>query len=212
MKIFIVDPHEIYRRGVVASLRGLEDVEHVGEAGTVAEAWRDGALPEADVVLVDQDADERQAFIRELRTRTGASVLVCSSRQDRQEVIAAVEDGALGYLCKDTLTPEGLVASVRTAATGAGVLAPELLGDLLRVVSNTSREVLEPRGLTLSPLTAREQQVLTLLSEGHPTREVAKRLSYSERTVKNVIHDVTTKFNARTRVQAVAAAVRAGLI
>jgi len=212
MKIFIVDPHEIYRRGVVASLRGLEDVDHVGEAGTVAEAWRDRALPEADVVLVDQDADERQAFIRELRTRTGASVLVCSSRQDRQEVIAAVEDGALGYLCKDTLTPEGLLAGVRTAATGAGVLAPDLLGDLLRVVSNTSREVLEPRGLTLSPLTAREQQVLTLLSEGHPTREVAKRLSYSERTVKNVIHDVTTKFNARTRVQAVAAAVRAGLI
>jgi DNA-binding NarL/FixJ family response regulator len=212
MQVFIVDPHQIYRRGVAASLSGLEDIDAVGEAGTVAEAWREEALTKADVVLVDQDIEDRRAFIRELRKRTTTSVLVYSYRQNRREAIAAVEDGALGYLCKETLTPEALAASVRTAAAGSGVLAPDLLGDLLRAVSRTSSEVLEPRGLTLSPLTSREQQVLTLLSQGHPTREVARRLSYSERTVKNVIHDVTTKFNAQTRVQAVAAAVREGLI
>jgi len=73
-------------------------------------------------------------------------------------------------------------------------------------------EVLEPRGLSLSWLTAREKQVLRLVANGHPTREVARQLSYSERTIKNVMHDVVTKMNARSRSQAVAEAVRAGLI
>ena len=88
------------------------------------------------------------------------------------------------------------------------------------VVSSTSitlpgyrrMRVPSPMTTSLSPLTVREQEVLRLVADGHPTREVAKRLSYSERTVKNVIHDVVTKFNARSRSQAVAAAVREGLI
>ena len=91
-------------------------------------------------------------------------------------------------------------------------MAPDLLGTLLRGITRASREVLEPRGLSLSRLTAREQEVLRLVAEGHPTREVANRLCYSERTIKNVIHDVVTKLNARTRSQAVALAVRERLI
>ena len=75
---------------------------------------------------------------------------------------------------------DALVASLRTAATGSGVLAPDLLGDLLRTIARASNELLEPRGLSLSPLTVREQEVLRLVADGHPTREVAKRLSYSE--------------------------------
>src|SRR5262245_35645306 len=119
----------------------MDEIRAVGEAGSVDEAWLDGDLAAAEVVLVDQDVPGRQQFIRALRERTDASVVVCSSRCDRQELIAAVEAGALGYLCKDTLTPESLLASVRTAATGAGVLAPDLLGDLLRTLARTSRDV-----------------------------------------------------------------------
>ena len=91
-------------------------------------------------------------------------------------------------------------------------MAPELLGSLLRRISDVSSEVLEPRGLSLSRLTTREQDVLRLVADGHATRDVAKHLSYSERTIKNIIHDAVTKLNARTRSQAVAAAVREGLI
>ena len=91
-------------------------------------------------------------------------------------------------------------------------MTPEVLGNLLRGISRVSREVLEPRGLSLSSLTAREQEVLRLVAAGHPTREVAQKLCYSERTIKNVIHDVVTKLNARTHSQAVAQAVREGLI
>jgi DNA-binding NarL/FixJ family response regulator len=212
VKLFILDPHSIYRGGLAACLSAMDEVESVAEAETVARAWDEPAMTEADVVIVDHDLPGGHEFIRRVREETGARVLVCSSRCDEQEVLAATQAGAVGYLCKDTLTPEALVAGVRAAASGNGVMAPEVLGNLLRGISRVSQEVLEPRGLSLSRLTAREQEVLRLVAEGHPTREVARRLCYSERTIKNVIHDVVTKLNARTRSQAVAEAVRAGLI
>jgi DNA-binding NarL/FixJ family response regulator len=212
MRVFLVDPHSIYRRGLVACLDGVAEIDSVADAAGVEAAWATCELLEADVVLVDDDLEDAYDFIRDLRERTSASVLVCSSRPDQRELLAAVQAGAVGYLWKETLTPDVLVASLRTAATGSGVLAPDLLGDLLRTIAGAQNELLEPRGLSLSPLTVREQEVLRLVAAGHPTREVAKRLSYSERTVKNVIHDVVTKFNARSRSQAVAAAVREGLI
>jgi DNA-binding NarL/FixJ family response regulator len=212
VKILVLDPHSIYRGGVAMCLAAMTEVEAVSEASSVAEALQNGALASADVVLVDDDLPGGYDFIRRVRETTDASVLVCSSRCDEQDVLAATQAGAVGYLCKDTLTPDALVMGVRAAASGAGVMAPEILGNLVRATSRVSREVLEPRGLSLSRLTAREQEVLRLVADGHPTREVARRLSYSERTIKNVIHDVVTKLNARTRSQAVAEAVRAGLI
>jgi DNA-binding NarL/FixJ family response regulator len=212
MKLLVVDSHSIYRRGLVACLEGLEQVTAVCEASDADEAWQLPGATDADLVLVDADTRGLNEFVRNLRARTRAKVLVCSSRCEQHELLVAVQAGAIGYLWKETLTPEALAGSLRTAAAGAGVVAPELLGGLLQTISRASRELLEPRGLSLSPLTDREQQVLRLLADGHPTREVAQRLCYSERTVKNVIHDVVTKFNARSRSQAVAAAVREGLI
>jgi DNA-binding NarL/FixJ family response regulator len=91
-------------------------------------------------------------------------------------------------------------------------MAPELMGQLVNGLSRISRDVLEPRGLSFSRLTERERHVLSLIAQGCATREVAERLCYSERTVKNVLHDVVTKLDARTRSQAVAHAVREGLI
>jgi DNA-binding NarL/FixJ family response regulator len=212
LKVFILDAHVIYRRGLAASLASIEDVESVGEARAVDESWASPALAEADVVVVDPNLEGGYQFIRDVRERTGAQIVVCSATRDEQDVLAAVQAGAVGFLCKDTLSTETLAAGVRVAATGAGVMPPELLGALLHNLSRVSREVLEPRGLSLSWLTAREKQVLRLVADGHPTREVARRLCYSERTIKNVIHDAQTKLNARSRSHAVAEAVRAGLI
>jgi DNA-binding NarL/FixJ family response regulator len=212
VKVFILDAHSIYRHGLASCLSAMDEVDSVGEAAGVREAWSNRGLPEADVVLVDPEVNGGSDFIREVREKTGAAVVVCSSRTDEHDVLAAVQAGAVGYLCKDTLTPETLETGVRGASNGAGVMTPEVLGNLLRGISRVSREVLEPRGLSLSSLTAREQEVLRLVAAGHPTREVAQKLCYSERTIKNVIHDVVTKLNARTRSQAVAQAVREGLI
>ena len=88
----------------------------------------------------------------------------------------------------------------------------DLLGRLLAQVGRVQRQVLAPRGLTFSGLTEREVRVLQLVADGLDTNEIACTLAYSERTIKNVIHDVVTKLNARTRSQAVAKAVREGLI
>ena len=212
VKVFVLDAHSIYRHGLASCLSGMPDVDGVAEASSVPEAWSSTSLPGSDVVLVDPEVSGGGDFIRQVREKTGAAVVVCSSRADEQDVLAAVQAGAVGYLCKDSLTPETLETGVRGAANGAGVMTPEILGNLLRGISRVSREVLEPRGLSLSWLTTREQEVLRLVAAGHPTREVAQKLCYSERTIKNVIHDVVTKLNARTRSQAVALAVREGLI
>ena len=109
-------------------------------------------------------------------------------------------------LRKDTLTTDSLASAVRAAASGTGVVTSELLRDLLDGLTPENGKPVASR------LTDREQQVLSLIAAGHPTREVAQQLCYSERTVKNVLHDVVTKLNARSRSQAVAHAVREGLI
>jgi DNA-binding NarL/FixJ family response regulator len=212
MKVFILDLHSIFRSGVATCLSDMEDVTAVAQAGTVEDARSDPELGTADVVIIDHTLPGGLQLIRELRESTEARVIVCSSESAEHELLAAAQAGADGYLSKNTLTPESLVAGVRAAMAGAGVMAPDLLGALLRGISRVSRDVLEPNGLSFSRLTPREQDVLRLVAEGNPTREVARRLCYSERTIKNVIHDIVTKLNARTRSQAVAEAVRSGLI
>ena len=212
LRVFVLDAHQIYRRGLTSCLESADGIDGVGDAGSVADAWQHPGLQEADVVVLDHAMTGGLEFIRSVREATGARVLVCSSGDDESEVVAIVAAGSMGYVSKDTLTPESLIAAVNAAATGAGVMAPELLGTLLRGISRASQEVLEPRGLSLTRLSAREQQVLRLVAEGHPIREVAEQLRYSERTIKNIIHDVVTKLNVRTRSQAVAQAVREGLI
>ncbi len=204
MKLFVLDTHTIYRRGLVACLDQLDGVEAVADAESVRDAWEHPALFAADFVLVDPSLPGGGDFVGAVREATGASVIVCSSDTAQDSVVRAIRSGAVGYLRKDELTPDALGAAVRAAASGSVELAGDLLASLV------------PNGEAKRPvaaqLTDREQQVLALIAAGHPTREVALELSYSERTVKNVLHDVVTKLNARSRSQAVAFAVREGLI
>jgi DNA-binding NarL/FixJ family response regulator len=207
VKLFVVDPHTIYRRGLAACLEGLPEVQSVGHADSVRNAWEDEALFAADLVLVDHAMSGGVDFLAAVGEATGAAVVVCSSLCSEDAVLAALQAGAVGVLRKETLSTESLASAVRAAASGTGVVTSELLHDLL--------DGLAPDGYEKPPaarLTDREQQVLSLIAEGHPTREVAQQLCYSERTVKNVLHDVVTKLNARSRSQAVAHAVREGLI
>ncbi len=212
MVLFVVDGHFIYRSGVTACLIGLEDVEAVIEAGSIPDAYGHPELLRADVVLVDDVMPGTNELIRLVCDEGSGRVVVCSSSPDERRVIASVQAGAIGYLRKDSLTSESLASAIRAASDGAGVMAPELLGTLLRTLSRVSRDMLEPRGLSLSRLTEREQKVLRLVAAGRATREVAEEMCYSERTIKNVLHDISTKLDARTRSQAVAEAVREGLI
>jgi DNA-binding NarL/FixJ family response regulator len=108
---------------------------------------------------------------------------MCAESLDEPSVLDSVQAGACGYLTKDTLTPETLAAGVRAVHSGAGVLPPDVLGSLLRTLAEVSRDVLEPRGLSRTSLTMRERNVLRLVADGLPTREVAQRLSSSERII-----------------------------
>jgi DNA-binding NarL/FixJ family response regulator len=205
LQLFVLDPHTIYRRGLVACLELMPEVESVAHAGCVRDAWEDPDLFGSDLVVLDTAAAGACDFIGAVQEAAAAPVLVCTSDCGEEAVIAAMQAGAVGFLRKDTLTADSLGAAVRAAASGSGVVTPELLGRLVAGLPTEER----PAG---ARLTDREQQVLALIAEGHPTREVALQLSYSERTVKNVLHDVVTKLNARSRSQAVAFAVREGLI
>jgi len=205
VNVFVLDAHAIYRRGIVASLGGLPEVGTITEAATVEEASADPALAEAHVLVIDHDAPGAHGLIRTLCDNGGVHAIVCSARCGEPDVLAAIHAGAVGVLSKDTLTPQALVGAVHAGAEGAGVLAPELLGRLLAGAPGNG-------GSRTQVLTERERRVLGLIAEGHATREVAHELSYSERTVKNVLHDAITKLNARSRSQAIAHAVRSGLI
>jgi DNA-binding NarL/FixJ family response regulator len=208
VKLFVLDPHTIYRRGLAACLEGLPGVESVADVESVREAWEHPDLFASELVVLEVAVPGGQDFVGAVTEATGARVLVCTAEPSDDSVLAALQAGAVGFLRKDTLTPDALAAAVQAAASGSGVVAPDLLGNLLRGVT---AEGINGRP-ALARLTEREQQVLALIAQGHPTREVALELSYSERTVKNVLHDVVTKLNARSRSQAVAHAVREGLI
>ena len=208
VKLFVLDPHTIYRRGLTACLEVLPGVEDVADAESIREAWEHPDLFASELVLLEVAVPGGQDFVGAVIEATGARVLVCTAEPSDDAVLAALQSGAVGFLRKDTLTPDALAAAVQAAASGTGVMAPDLLGNLLKGVTADGVNG-KP---SLARLTEREQQVLALIAQGHPTREVALELSYSERTVKNVLHDVVTKLNARSRSQAVAHAVREGLI
>jgi DNA-binding NarL/FixJ family response regulator len=207
LKLFVVDPHTIYRRGLAACLEGLPEVRAVGQADSARGAWDDERLFASDLVLVDHAMSGGRDFLGAVGEATGAAVVVCSSLCSEDAVLAALQAGAVGVLRKEALTTESLASAVRAAADGTGVVTSELLRDLLDELAPNGHQKPVP-----GRLTDREQQVLSLIADGHPTREVAQELCYSERTVKNVLHDVVTKLGARSRSQAVAHAVREGLI
>ena len=212
MSVLVVESHDIFRRGLVECLTEHELIARVVEAGSIKEAWTDPAMRDVDLALVDHGLPGSLEFIRQLRDATSARAVACASNCPEADIVSTVAAGAIGVLDRATLSRESLSAAVQAAAAGAGYLDSGLLSTLMAGISRASRDVLEPRGISLARLSEREQQVLRLIADGHPVNEVARRLRYSERTIKSVIHDIVTKLSVRTRSQAVALAVREGLI
>jgi len=166
VQLFVLDPHTIYRRGLAACLEMLPRVEGVADVASVREAWEHPDLFQADLVILEQAVPGGEEFIGAVTESTGARVIVCTAEASEDAVLAALQAGAVGFLRKDTLTPEALAGAVQAAASGAGVVAPDLLGSLLRGVSHGG---LNGRS-SLARLTEREQQVLALIAKGPARR------------------------------------------
>jgi DNA-binding NarL/FixJ family response regulator len=168
--------------------------------------------PRIVLTVVDALDEAVVAAVADYARDPSCHVVVVATRLDATAVAAAVAAGARSVARRADATPERLGALVREARDGNGSVPSDLMGSLLLQVRDLQRAVLKPRGLLLNGFSEREVAVLRLLSEGVGTLEIANRLSYSERTVKNIIHGVTERFNLHNRCHAVAFALRAGVI
>ena len=194
----------ISEAGVVSALRPRPEVRVV----PVEEAVQ----AQVAVVVADSVDDDALRLVRMVRRQSAAQAVLVAGRLEDGDVVTAVEAGVLGLVRRAEATPDRLVRVICGAATGEGSVPPDLLGRLLDQVGTLQRQVLRPRGLTFTGLASREIEVLKLVADGYDTAEIAQHLAYSERTVKNVLHDVTTRLQLRNRSHAVAYAVREGLI
>ena len=202
--VHISAPDPLTRAGIASQLRGMRGVEIVDEASLDGDAV-------ALVVADELDADTAR-LIRSLRRQGLERVVAVLTRVDDAALLGAVEAGATGLVRRSHATAANLLAALKAAAAGEGTLPPDLLGRLLDQVGRLQRQVLSPRGLTVAGLTDREIDVLKLLADGMDTAEVGRQLFYSERTVKNIIHDLTSRLDLRNRTHAVAYAIRQGLL
>ena len=202
LRVFVYAADPLSQAGITALLRGRDGLSLVD--GTEVDL--------ADVALVVVDAVDA-ATVRVLgavqRDRTPGGrprIVLVVSEIDPAGAAEALRAGAAGIVRRAAVTADGLVSAIGSVASGEGVVPSDLLDGLLR------RPAEPPPTTGFGRPTEREVKVLRLLSEGCDTREVARALSYSERTVKNVIQDVTRRFGLRNRSHAVAFAVREGLI
>ena len=200
--VFVHAADPISQAGIASQLRGRPELWVVEDVDIAAVA----------VILADDVDEDALRTIRAVQRNGCPRVVLVVTRLDDTGLLAAAEAGACGMLRRAEAGPERLAAACQSAAAGDGTLPPDLLGRLLDGVGRLQRQVLTPRGLTFSGLTDREVSVLKLVADGYDTNEIASTLAYSERTIKNTIHDVTTRLNLRNRTHAVAYALREGLI
>jgi DNA-binding NarL/FixJ family response regulator len=151
-------------------------------------------------------------LLRSVQRQGPTRAVLVASALDDSGLIAAVEAGVIGLVRRTEATPERMVQVITRAASGEGSVPSDLLGRLLSQVGSLQRQVLVPRGLTFTGLAAREVEVLRLVADGLDTAEISMKLGYSERTVKTVLHDVSSRLQLRNRCHAVAYALREGLI
>lgn len=193
----------ILRTGVSSQLRARPEVDVLTAVDTASAQVR--------VVVTDVLDDAALRLVREARAAV-ANVVVVLAAVDDTALFSAIEAGACGLVARAEATPERLVDAVRKAAAKGGVLSPALVGRLLGQVNRLQNQVLTPKGVRLSGLSDREATVLRMVAQGMEVREIARELRYSERTIKNTVHDVVARFQLRNRTHAVAFAMREGMI
>ncbi len=202
IRVFLLDDHEVVRRGVHDLLDAEPDLSVVGEAGTAEQALaRVPALrPQVAILDVRLPDGDGVSVCRELRSRMPAlACLMLTSFDDEEALLDAVMAGASGYVLKQ-ITGTDLVTAVRTVASGQSMLDP---GATTRLMARVRGDVPpEERVPGLPGFTDREKEILLMVSEGLTNREIGKRLYLAEKTVKNTISRLFVKLGVEGRVQA----------
>ncbi|SBT46581.1 response regulator [Micromonospora narathiwatensis] len=212
IRVLIADDQKVVRDGLAMMLGLLDGIEVVGTAVDGADAVRQAAAADPDVVLMDlsmPNVDGVEATRRLAATGSRARVVVLTTYADDDWVFAALQAGARGYLTKDA-GADDIRAAIVAVASGEAQLDPSVQRRLLDALAKT------PAGVTGTPsvpddgLTARETEVLTEIAQGRSNGEIAQRLYVSEATVKTHVNHLLAKTGCRDRAALVAYAFRTG--
>ena len=199
IRVFLMDDHELVRRGLVDLLKSEPDITVVGEAGTAAEARRRIPSAKPDVALLDGRLPDGSGIdvCREIRsTDPGIRCVILTSFDDDEALFAAIMAGASGYLLKE-VGGSNLVAGIRQVAAGHSLIDPAVTQKLLDRLRNPVKETSK-----LDQLTPREREILNLITDGYTNRQIGEKLFLAEKTVKNYVSILLTKLGMQRRTQA----------
>lgn len=199
IKVFLLDDHEIVRRGIADLLSATGDIEVVGEAGTVAEALRRIPASRPDVALLDGRLPDGSGIdvCRDIRSsHPEIRCLILTSYDDDDALFAAVMAGASGYLLKE-IRGSSLVDGIRQVNAGRSLLDPSVTERVMNRLRTGNEQ--DPR---LAGLTERERDILDLIAEGLTNRQIGERLFLAEKTVKNYVSALLAKLGMQRRTQA----------
>ena len=198
--VFVLDDHEIVRRGVRALLEAEPDIAVIGEAGTAAAALAQVPVLRPDVAVLDVRLPDGDgvSVCREIRSQVpGVACLMFTSFSDDQALLDSILAGAAGYVLKQVRGSD-LPGAVRIAASGRSLLKPRAASAVL------ARLAEEGQHGPLAGLTAHERKILELIGEGLTNRQIGERLLITEKTVKNYVSVLFRKLGLKQRTQAAA--------
>ncbi|MFF9396174.1 response regulator [Streptomyces griseoluteus] len=202
IRVFLMDDHEVVRRGVRDLLNDEPDIEVIGEAGTAEQALvRVLALrPQVAVLDVRLPDGDGVTVCRELRSRMPElACLMLTSFDDEEALLDSIMAGASGYVLKQ-IQGSDLVSAVRAVAAGQSLLDASATTRLMARLRGGRQEEQQPDGL--QGLTEREREILALIGEGLTNRQIGQRLYLAEKTVKNHISRLLAKLGVERRIQA----------
>jgi NarL family two-component system response regulator LiaR len=212
IRLLLVDDHAIVREGLRMLLGEVPDLELVGEAKDGPEAIAAAAALRPEVILLDlmlPGLNGIEVTRRILAQQPACRIIVLTSFADDQNVLAAMQAGAAGYLLKDVLQAD-LVKAIHQAAQGEPALHPEAQRKLVEYLTRPQPAQADEAGL--ADLTERERDVLGLIARGLSNRQIADALHITEGTVKGHVSNILSKLHLQDRTQAALYAVRQGLV
>jgi len=199
VRIFLLDDHEVVRRGIAELLSAVPGFEIVGEAGTVEQALARVMAAKPDVAVLDARLPDGSGIdvCREIRSALPDTYcLILTSYDDQDAVLSSVLAGASGYVLKEVRT-SGLVDAIRQVALGRSLIDPAVIAQVMDRVREGS-----PTDSRLASLTQREREVLDLIADGLTNRQIGERMFLAEKTVKNYVSSLLGKLGMERRTQA----------